>query len=340
MKLALAHPERLAREAVRRSLDLQTEHELLWSVADGENLERQLQRQPPALLLLAPTFCAADAALVQRCVAREVAVLLLTADPALDAVYAAMGAGALGVLEPPHLESNGELVGAARLQQRLARVASLIPAQHRSALAAAASAPALQAGPACRLLALGASTGGPLALAQVLGQLPSALPAAVLIVQHIDAAFSGGLAEWLSGQCALPVRIAEAGDWPLAGQVYVGGPRGHLIMQSSGRLAYRAPLPGDLHVPSVDVLFESLARHARAGAAALLTGMGCDGAEGLAQLRQAGWHTVAQDEASSAVYGMPRAAVERQAACSVLPLTQIGAHLARTIHDKAQRRSE
>jgi two-component system response regulator WspF len=181
------------------------------------------------------------------------------------------------------------------------------------------------------IIALGASTGGPQALAQVLAGLPAGLEAAVIVVQHIDGEFSSGLVEWLASNSVLPVALAQRGESVAAGRVYVGAAEGHLVLLSSQQLTYQPAQRGDLHVPSVDALFGSLAEHARPGAAALLTGMGNDGARGLLQLRQAGWFTVAQEEGSCAVFGMPRAAQECGAVEQALPPGAIGPALARHI---------
>jgi chemotaxis response regulator CheB len=181
-------------------------------------------------------------------------------------------------------------------------------------------------------VALGSSTGGPEALARVLGGLPAGFPAAVVIVQHIAAAFAPGLAFWLHGRAALPVRLARAGDEPRPGEVLLAATDDHLVLRPDRRLAY-TPDPVDYpYHPSADAFFGSLAAHwPRPGVAVLLTGMGSDGARGLAGLRRAGWLTLAQDEASCVVYGMPKAAVECGAACQVLPLSHLAAAIRNAI---------
>jgi two-component system response regulator WspF len=143
---------------------------------------------------------------------------------------------------------------------------------------------------------------------------------AVVVVQHIDAQFAPGLVSWLDGQIALTVRGAEVGMIPLAGTVSVAISNDHLVIQADGRFAYQSEPLEEPYRPSVDVFFRSLVRHWRdPGVAVLLTGMGRDGGKGMLELRRAGWHTIAQDEASCAVYGMPKAAVELGGASEVLP---------------------
>jgi two-component system response regulator WspF len=182
------------------------------------------------------------------------------------------------------------------------------------------------------LVAIGASTGGPQALQAILSKWPGDFPAAVLIAQHISADFAESLAAWLSDGCKLTVRTARDGDRPQAGTVLVAGTDDHLVMQRDGTLRYaREPVENPFR-PSVDVLFQSLARHwQRPSVAVLLTGIGRDGAQGLLELRRAGWHTIAQDQQTSVVYGMPQAARELGAAVEILALEEIAAAIAQRI---------
>ncbi len=325
MKTAIAHADRLVREAVRRSLG-QGGTVPTWVAVDAGEAERRLARDPVDLLLLDVRMAGHAGALVAHASRAGTSCLILGCEG--DAgVYEALAAGALGHVRAPHLEPDGELLGAQRLLERIARLSALVGTGQGRA-EPEATAPA---GRDSTLVALGASTGGPAALALVLAGLPAGLAATVLVVQHIDDDFSAGLAEWLGGHCLLPVRLARAGDYAERGQVYVAPPGGHLALLPSRQFARLSPRPGELHVPGIDVLFQQLAGWRSRGVAALLTGMGNDGARGLLALRQAGWHTIAQDESSSAVYGMPRAAHEIGAALQVLPLPAIGATIARQV---------
>ncbi|HEX2013000.1 MAG TPA: CheB methylesterase domain-containing protein, partial [Roseateles sp.] len=176
------------------------------------------------------------------------------------------------------------------------------------------------------LLALGTSTGGPGALVEVLRSLPAPAPLPLLVVMHINEQFSAGFAEWLDLQSAHRVSYARGGE-SLAetrGRVLLAPAGRHLLLQA-GRLQFSDAPPRHSCRPSVDLLFESLARELGPGVvAALLTGMGRDGAQGLLAIRRAGGWTLAQDEASCVVYGMPREAVQLGAAQQVLPLQEIG----------------
>jgi two-component system chemotaxis response regulator CheB len=192
-----------------------------------------------------------------------------------------------------------------------------------------------------RLVAIAASTGGPLALQRVLSRLPGDLDAGVLIVLHISPGFTRPLADRLNGLTPLTVREAEDG-MPIAPGVALVSPTGvHLTVERSlsgpGRgtdadlVARLSPEPADaLHRPSADVLFQSIARCCPTETcAAILTGMGNDGALGLRAIRQGGGYTIAQDEATSVVYGMPRRAVEVGGVDVSLPIEQIAGEIAR-----------
>ncbi|MGE0087045.1 MAG: chemotaxis protein CheB [Desulfococcaceae bacterium] len=193
-----------------------------------------------------------------------------------------------------------------------------------------------------RIIAIGASAGGPHALAEILSALPALLPAAVLIVQHVNREFSAGLAGWLDTQTSLPVCIAGEGQRPETGWVYVAGTDEHLILNRDLTFSY-VPGPKETpYRPSIDIFFRSLALCCAKASkcsdcmAILLTGMGKDGAAGLLELRQNGCHTIAQDEQSSAIYGMPKAARNLRAAKEILPLHQIAPAILKYLHMQFQ----
>jgi chemotaxis response regulator CheB len=179
------------------------------------------------------------------------------------------------------------------------------------------------------ILAIGASSGGPKALAEILSHLPKDLGAAVLVVQHADPEGSRDLIAWLAGLSALPVAAAKAGEAPRPGRVLVAKGGDHLFLSAGYTLEYTADPKDTPYRPSVDVLFASLAKNSpKLGAAVLLTGMGRDGAKGLLALRRVGWTTIAQDQATSEIYGMPKAAAQLHAAELVLPVSAMAAFLA------------
>lgn len=183
------------------------------------------------------------------------------------------------------------------------------------------------------LVVFGSSAGGPAALAEIFRQIGSDFPAAIVIVQHIDAEFTPALVEWLSSQTKMPVRMARQGDRPRRGMALVAGTNDHIIVRPDGTLSYTPEPRGLVYRPSVDVFFESVARHWHGDVVGvLLTGMGRDGATGLKALRTSGARTLAQDRETSIVYGMPKAAAEAGAVDEILPLSEIPQAIKRALN--------
>jgi two-component system chemotaxis response regulator CheB len=251
--------------------------------------------------------------------------------------YDALAAGAVDVMEKP-LGDDSDPDWERRLVQNVKLVARIRVITHPRARlgtlgrpstpALPAAAPARAAG-APAVIGIGASTGGPSAILAVLSALPRDYPIPILFVLHIGEQFAAAFAEWLDSQCPLSVLYAENG-MPLApgGRVLVAPPGRHLVVRDR-RLRLDSGPERHSCRPSVDVLFESLAEEYPGRAAGcLLTGMGADGAAGLGLLRRTGALTIAQDEATSTVYGMPREAARLGAAERILPLGAIGPALA------------
>jgi len=265
------------------------------------------------------------------------AIVVVTAsvDDNSSKVFEAMGAGALDAVNTPVLEHPGESEGAGALLAKIETIRKLLgsPAMPKSPVRDEGAVGVPAAGEC--LVAIGASAGGPAAVAEVLRHLPASFPVPIVVVQHVDQQFAKGLADWLAGQTSLRVRLAEAGDRPTPGSVLLAGTDNHLVLDESGRLAYTRTPADSSYRPSVDVFFKSVSRYWQGDVVAmLLTGMGRDGAEGLRILHAEGHHTIAQDQASSAVYGMPKAAVELNAATEILPLDKIGPRLTNIVAQK------
>jgi len=183
-----------------------------------------------------------------------------------------------------------------------------------------------------KIMAIGASTGGPQALLNILSQFPRNLPVPVICVQHISEGFLPGLVNWLVSECQLPVKIAKFGETPQPGVVYFPPEGRHLELDTLGRFICSISPPIAGHRPSVTVTFESVAKcYGAASIGVLLTGMGRDGADGMLAIHKAGGITIAQDEASSVVFGMPKEAIALGAAKYILPVNEIAAMLLRQL---------
>ncbi|UZQ54812.1 chemotaxis-specific protein-glutamate methyltransferase CheB [Trichothermofontia sichuanensis B231] len=179
-----------------------------------------------------------------------------------------------------------------------------------------------------RIVAIGASTGGPQTFQEILQALPASFPVPIVCVQHISQGFLQGLVSWLQTSCALSIQIAQEGVLPKAGVVYFAPERHHLQVSCRGYLQFGSSQLVDGHCPSVTVLFQSIAAYyRRAAIAVLLTGMGRDGATGMQAVAQAGGLTIAQDEASCVVFGMPKEAIALGAVQQVLTPPEIALYL-------------
>jgi two-component system chemotaxis response regulator CheB len=241
--------------------------------------------------------------------------------------FDALAAGAVDVLDKPSEHEDGgawreRFLSAVKLVSRIKVITHLRGRQSAPQQDAAAPPGAYE------LVAIGASTGGPAAVAELLGGLPRNFALPVLLVVHIGDPFGTVFAEWLNRQVPFEVRCARDGEkMPGPGVVLLAPPEHHLVL-SRGRLRLTGTAPRHFCRPSVDVLFESVAAEMGARAmACLLTGMGRDGAAGLLAIKQAGGLTVAQDERSSVIFGMPQEAIKLGAAQHVLPLDSIASHL-------------
>jgi two-component system chemotaxis response regulator CheB len=268
-----------------------------------------------------------------------------------DNAAAALAAGAVDVMEKPSGGQPGQLEAYADALRRRLRVAGRVkvithprgrlggsvanvstrrlggPAVDRPAVPRPVP-PVRREGWAprrTRVIAIGASTGGPQALSQLLAELPGDLEAAVVVVQHMADGFIEGLATWLDGVCALPVMVGANGRRLQPGTVTIAPSGLNLIVHDQLRVTTHEPPPTQYHVPGIDATFTSVSENFGSDAiGVLLTGMGRDGALGLKRMRERGSLTIGQDEESSAVYGMPAAAMALGAVEHQLPLVEIG----------------
>jgi two-component system response regulator WspF len=247
-----------------------------------------------------------------------------------DMVFEAMGCGALDAVNTPALGLSQNLEGADALIQKLRTVSRLVVNRGPKTTVHTVedTSPDSSGFP---VVAIGASTGGPQALAEVLSQLPADFPAIVLLVQHVDAHFTPGLAAWLQHYSPMPVAIARHGERLSPGGIWLAGGKENLTYRN-GTAFYEAPAADAVHSPSIDALFFSLAQtHLAPRVGVLLSGMGRDGAAGLLALRRSRALTIAQDEATSVVYGMPKAAADMGAAAEILPLSDVGPRICRAV---------
>jgi two-component system response regulator WspF len=335
MRIAIVNDLSLAREVLRRLVLSVPGHSVAWVAEDGEEAVKKAVCDRPDVVLMDLVMPRLNGVEATRQIMKHspcpILVVTATIPGHYDLVIQAMGAGALDAAETPVLGLGGVVQNGEKLLARLAKLEAAVAGQSGTGM----HVPRQVASPAPDippLVVIGASTGGPDALATLLSTLPAHFPAACLVVQHISAQFVPGLVQQLVTRTPLTVRMAQNGELPTAGVVMVAASDEHLEVTPNQTLRYTPEPKTSPYSPSIDVLFASTAAcWPRVGVGVLLTGMLTDGAEGLLQLRTNGWHTIAQDEATSVVYGMPKAAVEKKAATEVLPLSEIGPAIAARI---------
>jgi two-component system response regulator WspF len=318
-------------EGLQRLIAARSSHHVLWVADHAAAAEHFASTQKVDLVLLGHPFERTDStALLERLVHDTRSAVLIVADnirTSAPFVLDAVGHGALDAVEMPP-GANGSEPDADAFLAKLEKIAKQLQS-HRTRK----SSTAPRTRPAARahrdlLIGIGASAGGPSAVVTVLQHLPVNVPASVVIVQHVDQEFVPGMASWLTEQTGHTVRVAVEGEAATNGTILLAAGTGHLTLTSTGTIHYTAAPSHHPYTPSVDVFFDSVGRCWTGDVVGvLLTGMGKDGAVGLKLLRDKGHFTIAQDEASSAVYGMPKAAVALDAAVEILPLSLIGPRL-------------
>lgn len=327
--------------ALRCIVDLVPAHQITWVAISGVEAGSLCEGNRPDLLLMDVMLSDMDCVGATRQIMENTPcpILILTESMQNDTarIFEAMGHGALDVIDTPLNGPDDLRTRAAPLLTKISMVDRLTGhgADRRGARRETipVSLPPL--------VAIGASAGGPAALGILLSALPKNFPAAVIIVQHVDERFSLGMAEWLDRHSTLPVRVAAEDDRPTQGTVLLAGTGDHLTFKTPYKLGY-TPEPQDyVYRPSVNVCFWSICKHWHGDAVGvLLTGMGSDGALGLKALRDKGHYTIAQDQASSAVYGMPKAAAASNAAVDILPLERIAPKLVEIFSSRKMKTQE
>lgn len=338
MKIAIVNDTRLIAEALRRHV--MQEHEVIWVASSGMQALQFCADNRPDLILMDLVMPEMDGVETTRLIMQSTpcAILIVTASPEqrTGQIFRALGAGALDVTATPVItgDLSGNTADNCLLLKKIKTIGRLISAP------AARPQPHVPPQPTAvpggnnstqtkTLVAIGASTGGPVALAKLLKIWTPPADCALVLVQHIDLAFTDSFAHWLSAQIDFPIQVIEHSAPVTPGKIFMAKTNDHLLLNERQCFSY-SPEPVDYsYRPSVDVFFHGIARYWRRKAiGVLLTGMGRDGAQGLLAMRKAGKLTIAQNQASSAVYGMPRAAADIHAAEKILSLEDIGLTLA------------
>lgn len=244
--------------------------------------------------------------------------------------FKAIEAGALNIIHKPSVGHGADQISGARELQQTLKAMAGVKVVRRTADKITPPGPERPAArstpPQIRAICMGASTGGPPVIQEILAGLPAGIPAPILVVQHITPGFGAGFVTWLNNTTAMPVHMASQGELPLPGHVYIAPDNMHLELAADGRLIQTSHELCNGVRPSVSRLFRSaIPVFGQNVLGILLTGMGRDGAEELKHMRDAGAITIAQDQASSVVFGMPGEAVKLRGATHILPAHSIAA---------------
>jgi two-component system chemotaxis response regulator CheB len=352
VRVMLVEDSLVVRELLRHIVSRDPRLEIVAAVASGEEALAKLETARPDVISMDIRLPGIDGLeTTRRIMAEHPTPIVVVADSVEDSSLRismnALRAGALSVVEKPVATTHAGYEAVAGEICTQLRIMAQVPVIRRRPIGTewagrAGTAPGGASagisssafselpGQAPSVLGIAASTGGPPALARVIGALPKDFPLPVLVVQHMGPAFMEGFASWLDSVVTLPVALARDGERAEPGHVYVAPGDRHLELGSSRilRVIDAAPVSGQR--PAATVLFRSMARQSGpSGIGVLLTGMGEDGAVGLADMHRAGAQTVAEHESSAVVYGMPAAAVRLGAARAVLPLDRIADHVLR-----------
>lgn len=327
IRVLVAEDSAVTREYLVMLLEEDPAIEVVGTAKDGVEAVEQAERLKPDVITMDVHMPRMNGYEATRRIMERVPtpIVMVSASSSRDEefmAFEALQAGALMVMEKPggpddpdYAESVRKLAETVKL---MAEVKVVRRWRKRERPAPPSPFPA-RPGRKIRLIAIGASTGGPQVLAGLLAKLPGDLAAPVLIVQHIASGFTPGLVEWLSQTTPLRVKVAEPGEPVRAGAVYFAPPDAQMGISTDGRIRLAKEPAEDGFCPSASYLFQSVAQsYGGAAIGVLLTGMGRDGATGLLQLRAAGGTTMAQDEETSVIFGMPAEAIRMGAVDHVL----------------------
>jgi two-component system response regulator WspF len=341
VRVAIVNDMTMAVETLRRLITGVPGYSVAWIARNGAEALAQCKKDKPDLILMDLVMPVMDGveATCKIMVQAPCPILVVTAavEGYSAKVLEALGAGALDAVQTPVFAMYGQPAGADRLKFKIEAVRRLVfegTSNRGDGPKPAYPAIVSSTDP---LIVIGASAGGPAALATIFSNLPPNFSAAIVVIQHIDAQFAPSMANWLGDQTTMTVRTAKAQDQPQPGTVLIASTNDHLVFVDPHNLGYTVEPRESYYRPSIDVFFASVANQWKGDVVAvLLTGMGRDGANGLKMLREKGALTIAQDSKSCVVYGMPKAAMELNAAIEILPLNRIAASLTNFLKAKKQ----
>lgn len=344
IRVVLVDDSSLMRGLLRAFLEVDKDIEIVGEAGNGQeavNLARELKPNLMTMDLEMPVMDGMQA-IEEIMTTRAVPILVVSSVADARNAYEAVARGALEVIAKPEYDAKAaaEFVAKVKLLAGVSVITHIrsqlkgkktlckpqSPPMHPPLLVPHDNASAGYS----RIFAIASSMGGPQTLALVLGQLPVDFPCPILVSQHVSAGFAGGMTKWLDSLCKVHVRLAQEGELVLPGVVYVSPAEANLVVAPSHRITLQEQLPADIYHPSCNALLNAVAEvYGRQSIGIILTGMGSDGAQGIVSIRKAGGATLAQDEASSLIFGMNKVAIDSGSVQKVLPADAIAQEMIR-----------
>ncbi|MHB8880566.1 MAG: chemotaxis-specific protein-glutamate methyltransferase CheB [Thermodesulfovibrionales bacterium] len=323
----------LVRNLIRAIIEMDQEMEVLGEASNGlEAIERVRELRPDIVTMDIEMPVMDGLQAIERIMAETaVPILVVTSRGDAKTAYTAISKGALDLVLKPALNAEvaHEFVEKLKLMSKV-RVIPHISGRRVHMHNVAAGTPDFGEDSSDRIVAIASSTGGPDALSIILSRLPEKFPMPLVIAQHISDGFVSGMVGWLKSLSRIGIKVAEDGEHLRPGMAYVCPPENHMRVDPSKRIVYVERQEKDIYRPSCDVLLSSVAAaFGNKAVGVILTGMGSDGVEGMKRIRAAGGRTIAQDEKTSIIFGMPKLAIESGCIDAVVPLEAIGSEIIR-----------
>lgn len=346
IRVLVVDDSELARDVISTILVMDREIIVAGTAMNGQEAVEKVRELKPDVVTMdiEMPLMNGQEAIEQIMATNAVPILVVTSSNDANIAYAAISKGALDLVQKPdvNLDAAREFIKKIKL---LSKITVLPHISGKSAVkklreSKTAWLPIADGRISDRIVAIASSTGGPEALSIILSELPESFPCPVVIAQHNTDGFIPGMVAWLKQISRMKIQVANEGDILMPGTVYVSPSERHMQITSDKRIALIDRSPKDIYRPSCDVLLSSVAQAYKANSlGVILTGMGSDGARGMKQIKLAGGTTIAQDEKTCIVFGMPKIAIESGCIDKILPLKEIGDELmtlvAGSIHEKA-----
>lgn len=338
IKVLVVDDSSFARELITAILSTDGQIKVVGTAEDGKEAVEKVRELKPDVVTMDIEMPVMDGleAIEHIMALYAVPILVVTTRGDAPTAYAAIAKGALDLVVKPevNLEAAREFIDKIKLLSTI-KVITHISGKHVAKDIKPVRQTELKVSSTDKVVAIASSTGGPEALSVILSDLPGKLPCPVVIAQHISDGFVSGMVEWLKRITKLTVKVAVEGEPVTAGTVYISPSEKHMEITGSRRIALVERNPKDIYRPSCDVLLSSVARvYGSSSIGIILTGMGSDGVAGMKKIRDTKGVTIAQDEKTSVVFGMPKVAIDSGCIDKILPVGAISGEIINLVNKK------